>query len=304
MTDQHHASFEIQHVSTFQYEFPISWATMMLRLEPRNDERQKVVQFDYEIAPRVTPITVFDSFGNKCHLLNFRASQQSSLTIKSKAKVETTISNAVVRGDDDSTWDYLHDSIDTIDCWEFLAPSKRVYDCPLLQDFMVEHNLNPSQNRFISLVNAARTIFQQLRYEPGTTEVSSTIDDCLKLRSGVCQDFTHIMLAIGRLWGIPSRYVSGYLHLYADIAQIVTDDASHAWSEFYFPECGWVGIDATNDRLVDHRYIRLSVGRDYEDVAPTKGVIFGGGNSSLYVNVTLAHHSLGTPSAELLAADQ
>ncbi len=289
MNDKNIGSYEIQHLTKFEYEFPIQWAAMLLRLQPRKDEHQIILQFDYEITPSVNPIAINDAFGNACHLLSFQSVSHSSISVVSNARVRARTPSPTLSNCSQMTWEDLQSRVDGINYWDYLAPSRRVYDCPQLQNFMTEHHISRVNKPFAALMQAAKTIFQRLRYEPGATEVNTKIEDCLQQRSGVCQDFTHILLAIGRKWGIPSRYVSGYLHLYPNIERVITDSASHAWGEFYFPECGWVGIDATNDTMVDHRYIRVSVGRDYEDAAPTKGVVYGGGSSSLNVNITLIH---------------
>ena len=96
-----------------------------------------------------------------------------------------------------------------------------------------------------------------------------------------------MMLTIARWWGIPSRYVSGYLHREGAPGEQAPDGASHAWAEFLLPDLGWIGIDPTNDTLADHRHVRIAVGRDYADAAPTRGAVFGGGGSRLEVRVTV-----------------
>lgn len=289
-------SFEIQHITVFEYEHPIQRATMLLRLEPRSDQRQQVLQFGYEIEPDTMPVAFSDPFGNKCHLLTFQSLGQSSVVVTSSSHVITN-QNSATSLDDAMTWDDLASCVNKIEHWEFLQPSNRVDSSPELEKFLCNNNIQRGSNPYSSLREAALAIYQNIRYEPGSTEVTSTIQDCLEQKSGVCQDFTHIMLAIGRSWGIPSRYVSGYLHLFPDKDQIISEEASHAWGEFYLPKVGWVGIDATNDTIADNRYVRVSIGRDYDDAAPTKGVILGGGQSTLNVKITVAHKiSPGTSS--------
>ena len=107
----------------------------------------------------------------------------------------------------------------------------------------------------------------------------------LETRRGVCQDYTHVMIALGRTWGIPSRYVSGYLHLEGAAGEQTPEGASHSWAEFLLPDIGWLGIDPTNDCVADHRHVRVAVGRDYADAAPTRGTLFGGGAAELEVRV-------------------
>ena len=296
--------FQIQHATNFRYEFPISRATMLLHLEPLSDAYQQVLNFDIEIEPAANPVSVIDSFGNRCHLLDIQSINRSSLCITSKAEVMILNSIDTLNALDQSSWDKLNQSVDRIQYWDFLSPSRRVYDCPQLNNFLAESDIQILDNPYASLKAAAKIIYQSLRYEPGSTEVNSRMEDCLEQRSGVCQDYTHILLAIGRKWGIPSRYVSGYLHLYPEIGHIITDGVSHAWCEFFLPDLGWIGIDATNNLVADNRYIRVSVGRDYDDVAPTNGVVYGGGRSSLCVNISLAHSPNESSDWRLQGAQQ
>jgi transglutaminase-like putative cysteine protease len=118
------------------------------------------------------------------------------------------------------------------------------------------------------------------------TEVNSPIEVALEQRRGVCQDFAHIMTAIGRVWRIPCRYVSGYLY-HKGSRDRSTADATHAWVEAYLPSLGWVGFDPTNNIMACERHIRAAVGRDYSDVPPTRGTYKGGADSELSIAVSL-----------------
>ena len=106
----------------------------------------------------------------------------------------------------------------------------------------------------------------------------------------MCQDYTHVLVSVARSWGIPTRYVSGYLYVAENRvgeAGSASGAATHAWAETRLPGAGWIGIDPTNRTLADQRYVRIAVGRDYGDVPPTKGVIEGGGDSRLEVDVRM-----------------
>jgi transglutaminase-like putative cysteine protease len=116
------------------------------------------------------------------------------------------------------------------------------------------------------------TIFEAFSYVPLSTQADSPIDVALAGRKGVCQDYTHIMIALARHFGIPARYVSGYLFHRADSHDRSVSDATHAWIEVLLPHLGWIGFDPTNDLECGERHIRTAIGRDYADVPPTKGV--------------------------------
>jgi transglutaminase-like putative cysteine protease len=116
---------------------------------------------------------------------------------------------------------------------------------------------------------------RRFEYRPRSTRVDSPIDEALAARCGVCQDFTHIFIALARELGIPSRYVSGYLFRTADADVRSGDDATHAWVKCYLPGVGWLGLDPTNNVGAGQEHLRVAIGRDYSDVPPTRGVYKG-----------------------------
>ena len=134
-----------------------------------------------------------------------------------------------------------------------------------------------------------RRIHADFEFEPGATTVSTSVDEVLYQRSGVCQDFAHLMLACLRGLGLPARYVSGYLLTEPPPGQarLMGVDASHAWVAAYAPQYGWVEFDPTNDQLADARYITLSWGADFADVVPLRGVIVGAGDQQMSVEVSV-----------------
>jgi transglutaminase-like putative cysteine protease len=127
-----------------------------------------------------------------------------------------------------------------------------------------------------------------ISYVPKSTRVDSPVDDALRNRQGVCQDFAHIMLTLVRRLGIPCRYVSGYLFHKAGDHIRSTEGATHAWVETYLPGIGWTGFDPTNNILAGEHHVRTGVGRDYADVPPTRGVFKGEASSELTVAVRVA----------------
>jgi len=124
----------------------------------------------------------------------------------------------------------------------------------------------------------------ELVYDPGATDVQTRADEVLVLGRGVCQDFTHVLLAACRCIGIPARYVSGYLY---DPKLVGDNAASHAWVDVWDEERGWLALDPTHDRDQTESYVRVAVGRDYADVPPTRGVYKGNADETLAVRVGL-----------------
>jgi transglutaminase-like putative cysteine protease len=140
------------------------------------------------------------------------------------------------------------------------------------------------------LLKTAQTIsdyvYDTCRYQAGVTTVDTTSEDFFAERSGVCQDFAHLALALCRSLGIPARYVSGYLYD-AQRGDLRGAHESHAWIEVYIPGLGWTGFDPTNRQRVNECYITLATGRDYEDAAPVKGSYVGAGTRIMKVAVSV-----------------
>jgi transglutaminase-like putative cysteine protease len=147
-------------------------------------------------------------------------------------------------------------------------------------------------------------LYEAFDYAPGVTEADSPIDHALETHEGVCQDFSHIMLAICRNWGIPARYVSGYLFTDRSEGDRSDPDATHAWIEAFLPSLRWVGFDPTNNMLAGERHVAVAVGRDYGDVPPSRGVYKGEEDSQLVVGVSVRRARTAAADAEFMRLDK
>ena len=132
-------------------------------------------------------------------------------------------------------------------------------------------------------------IHADFEFDAESTTVTTSVDEVLELRSGVCQDFAHVMTACLRSMGLPARYTSGYLLTEPPPGRprLLGVDASHAWVAAWSPNHGWVEFDPTNDTLADRRYITLAWGCDFADVVPLRGVILGGRGQTMKVEVSV-----------------
>jgi len=174
------------------------------------------------------------------------------------------------------------------DYWEMLLPSQYAKPTDLLLELSAELKLERRASPLELLIDLNQSLYDKFDYAPNTTKVDSPIDDALRARRGVCQDFAHIMIALVRPLKIPCRYVSGYL-FHGDKAKDRSPaGATHAWVEAYLGEAGWVAFDPTNNLLGCERHIHVAVGRDYADVPPTRGVYKGDAESELSVRVSVA----------------
>lgn len=146
----------------------------------------------------------------------------------------------------------------------------------------------PEKHREIFVFDKSISIFDNLRalnhwtfihlyFKTDVTDVDTTLDEIIEKRHGVCQDFTHLFCALSRENGIPTRYVSGYLH---QGNGYFGDSQMHAWAEAHIPKIGWVGFDPTNDLLANTNHIKVAHGKDYSDCAPLKGVVYTTGKNA------------------------
>ena len=287
MTRQH-----VEHVSEFSYGAPVHGNMMLLRLHPSEDFGQRVLSFRLEVRPSADWVACEDAFGNRCHLLSIRRRHRRA-TVRASSEVETAAAPPLPERIAAAAWNALSDPGVSLRCWEFLAHAGFARPGPALDAFVEQNDIRRGKDPLSSLLALSSRLHDVLRYEPGSTAVDSPIERILATGRGVCQDYAHVMIAIGRTWGIPSRYVSGYLNPGAASGEQPLPAASHAWAEFLLPELGWVGLDPTNGAAAGPGHIRTAVGRDYNDAAPTRGTVFGGGESRLGVKVTVSESGPG-----------
>ena len=170
--------------------------------------------------------------------------------------------------------------------YDELHESQYVVFGPELRAFAAEVG-DPGRDDLVAwYLHTGTTIKQRFSYDKTATSVQTTIDEAIRARAGVCQDWAHILVALCRFYGVPARYVSGYVFSGEDGA-VLGAQASHAWCEAYLGPHGWVGYDPTNDTLIDDRFARIAVGRDYRDVSPVRGVYKGAPGENMAVNVAM-----------------
>jgi transglutaminase-like putative cysteine protease len=266
--------FNIRHVTRFLYEAPISESVMEARVQPRSEGRQRCLQFALSTTPSSRVRMYQDHDGNVVHHFNIPG-RISRLSVVVEAVVESTPGPARPDALAAGAWEQLDSVAAGNTCWEWLNPSPFARQIPALDAFAAELALERGGDPLSTLVRLNEDLFSKLTYSPKSTRVDSPIDEALASRRGVCQDFTHIMIALVRRLGIPCRYVSGYLFQQAEDGVRSPEGATHAWAEAWLPGLDWVGFDPTNKLLADHRHIRVALGRDYSDVPPTRGVFKG-----------------------------
>lgn len=170
------------------------------------------------------------------------------------------------------------------DCHLFLQDSSYVERSPSIWREALDVQ-SFSTDVFQTSYTLMEYIFENYQYESGATTVSTHASEIIQEKRGVCQDFAHAMVALCRSIQIPARYVSGYFYDATRDRHLRGSGASHAWAEVYIDGPGWIGLDPTNNKVVDDTYIILARGRDYRDVPPVSGTYKGSGKSAMNVQV-------------------
>ncbi len=284
--------YEIEHVSRYRYAFPARECVMLLCLKPRSDGGQRLLEFDIEAQPTASVTAETDGFGNARHVLYLhRPHEGLEITARSTVKPALPVRLPGNLGAD--AWREILSWSDSFDHWEFTHASTLARPSPLLEDFVVRNGIERGDDPLEGLLQLCCRLFRCFDYVPGSTSVASPVEHILESGRGVCQDYAHVMIAIARSWGIPSRYVSGYLSPTGQPGEQAVGNATHAWIECLLPGLGWIGFDPTNESLADQRHVRIAVGRDYQDVSPTQGVRQGGGVTRLEVDVKVRQRGAG-----------
>ncbi len=281
------AHYAIRHLTRFTYASPVSESVMELRMRPATDGGQRCLQFEVDLQPRARVFAYRDFLGNWVHHFDLPR-RHGQLAIVARAQVQLDPPPLLPDALPLDAWNEVDRAAERGEWWDFRQPSHFAVWSDALLGFAA--SLGPLAERTTDPLTTVRALMaamhREFGYAPNTTRVDSPISEALATRQGVCQDFTHIMLALLRRLGLPCRYVSGYIAPRA----LGEDDgpttiATHAWVEVLLPELGWVGVDPTNDIEAGLRHVRVAVGRDYADVPPTRGVYKGGATSTLEVNV-------------------
>ncbi len=292
----------ITHDTRYRYEPPVLTAVHMTHLTPPPTRCQDRLDARLQVHPQPASITEsLDIYRNVRTFFEI-ASPHDELLVRASSLVETYAPDPV---GSTLAWDAVRDSFvyhvgaEWHPAAEFIYPSHYVHPGEVFADYA-----RPSFPPGRPLIDAARELMQRVHqdftYASRSTEINTPAAEALAQRRGVCQDFSHVMLACLRSLGLPARYVSGYLLTQPPPGQprLVGSDASHAWVAVFLPDVaaqhgghGWYDLDPTNDRhgwgAPGEDFVRLAVGRDYADISPMRGVIHGGAGHELDVGVTV-----------------
>jgi len=271
---------KLTHQTDLNYSDLISESIMEVRMAPRQEEDQHRLSFTLAIGPATPAFNYFDWLGNTVHWFTVNSFHRQ-IRIIATSVVETDRPLADPRAIAD-TWplssrDYEYS------VYDFLQFGGPIVDAPQLRA-MADELRPPTGTPLGELTMRMLTVISEwFTYQKGVTTAASPITDILEKRSGVCQDFTHLMIGLGRALGIPSRYVSGLVHPDAQKYRGFTQ--THAWCEMLFPSVGWVGFDPANNCVIGDNFVKVGIGRSFSDVAPNKGLYKGAATESMEVTV-------------------
>jgi transglutaminase-like putative cysteine protease len=270
----------VVHSTGYAYKSPVTASFNEARLTPRSDSRQNVILNRVETVPATRSYRYVDYWGTAVTAFDLHA-PHTELEVTSSSVVETDKGEVPEKK---VSWDDLASEavIDRFD--EVLTGTHYTPDSRRIA--RVGQKIAKDHDPFEAVVAAANWVHGELDYVPGTTGVHSSGLDALREGKGVCQDFAHLTLILLRSMGIPTRYVSGYLHPKpkAGVGDTI-DGQSHAWIQAWTG--GWWNYDPTNDTEINEQYVSVGVGRDYSDVSPLKGVYSGEGSTDLDVVVEI-----------------
>lgn len=273
--------FTIIHQTTYRYPASVHESYTICHLQPRSDTHQFCTKYDLSISPRARIFSYTDRYANDVQ--HFAViPDHDVLSIVARSNVVTTLprdaESPVL-----STRDLLRDDPEVEGMYDFLEESQYIVFSPQLRTLAAEVGV-AADDLCDWYRHAGHFIKSHFTYDKKATSVRSPIQETIDGRSGVCQDFAHILIALCRYNGIPARYASGYIFSGQE-GSVLGAEASHAWCEAYLPPNGWVGLDPTNDKLINDYFVKVAIGRDYADVSPVRGVYKGSTHGTMSVNV-------------------
>ncbi len=273
--------YRVTHRTTYSYDAAVASGHTIARLTPRSLPHQDVHASDVTAVPAPTlGRSHVDGFGNTVTYLALDV-PHDHLEVTARSEVSVR-SRPLPRGLWDRPWEEAVPATAESDGPDGLLARLCRLDSPLvvrgpeLVAFGAAE-LTPGRPLGEAVTALSHQIFSTFEFVPGATDVSTPVTEVVAERRGVCQDFAHLLLGALRAVGLGARYVSGYLETVPPAGQprLVGADASHAWVGVFVPGFGWVDLDPTNGLVQPDRHVTVGWGRDYTDVVPVRGVVFG-----------------------------
>lgn len=281
--------YRLHHATTYDYAFPVVLGTHFMHLLPRERPGQVIREAELSISPEPdSRRNEVDHFGNLTTTVSLTLPhRQFAVSLSATVDVRQP---APPPPEQTAAWEEIAGTaMRRPDLAEFCLASPLAAPDAEIAGY-ARSSFPAGQPVLAGLTDLNRRLYADLKYRSGVTHTGTTATQVLKTRSGVCQDYAHLMIAALRALGLPARYVSGYLRTYPVEGKEKHRgaDQSHAWASAWIGDAhGWVDFDPTNNLLVSDEHVTLAWGRDFQDVSPLRGIILGGGRHSLRVNVDL-----------------
>ncbi|MBU2580463.1 MAG: transglutaminase family protein [Alphaproteobacteria bacterium] len=276
--------YQISHRTSYEYGSPVVQSNHLLHLAPREFDHQRVMRHNLIIEPAPAWRSErVDYFGNPITLISVE-DEHSELSVNALSEIEVKAAQQP-NFSRSGAWESVAQQMPS-NVAQFACASQLAAPTPALHEFARPSYPNGAPN-----LEGARAlmerIFREFRFDNTTTDVSTPVEQVLAQKSGVCQDFAHLMIGSIRSLGLPARYMSGYILTHPPEGQIKLEgsDASHAWVSVWDPAAGWVDFDPTNNLVNSPEHIAIAYGRDFADVSPISGILLGGGKHSVSVAV-------------------
>ena len=289
-------NYKITHTTTYEYADTVAVCHNEARLKPLNTFYQQCLTSEIVIDPPPSDYHErVDFFGNRVAYFSIHSAHKV-LKVSAVSNVNTLSEQRDLDSYNSLEWEKVvavfkeQRDDDTLDAQQYRLNSPLV----IANQEMVQY----AERSFLEgrlIIDAVQDLMERIHrdftYDPHFTTIATPLLDVLKHRRGVCQDFAHLAIGCIRSMGLAARYVSGYIETMPPEGQerLVGADASHAWFSVYVPKMGWIDFDPTNNQMPFDKHIVVAIGRDYQDVTPLKGVIFGGGKHKLDVSVDVAN---------------
>ncbi len=277
-------TFQIQHITSYLYDRPVKESISQVRIFPVEDAFQQVISSELLITGNPLVDVGYDYFGNKVGYFSYLPPHKE-MTIDSRFVVHTA-DHWQPPVNHSTTLDELPVFVEKDIRLIWLSEPEKIESQHIIEQLLFETNIG-SKPVFEIATACCNYIFNHFQYLPGITHVETTLDEILGHKSGVCQDFAHILLQMLRTIGIPARYVSGYIC--PNKSGMRGEGATHAWVELFLPDVGWVGLDPTNNVFAGPYHVRLATGLNFSDCSPVKGSFKGIANQHLTVFVSVGY---------------
>lgn len=276
--------YRVTHETQYHYDRPVSLCYNVAHLKPRSFVRQTCLASTLNVHPLPALTDEWeDYFGNATHYFAVQE-PHDALRVSVISEVNVTAQGELFDSLTATPWEAARDALANATDHDAVAARALTLSSPFIPvNDTLRAYAEPSFAQGAPLLEAVtdlmRRIYEEFAYDPHFSTIATPLADVLEHRRGVCQDFAHLAIGCLRALGLAARYVSGYLETEPPPGgeRLVGADASHAWFSVYAPDQGWVDFDPTNNQLPMEQHIVTAWGRDYGDVTPLKGVIFGGG---------------------------